>query len=60
MFKALLIRTLDRPESILEALENDSGLLSCVKFLALFTLEDTGLIRCGSNFTLLRKLKKND
>lgn len=58
MPEVLLTRVLGRPESVLLMLETDSGLprASCKKCLALFAVEDTGFVRCGSNFTL-RKLK---
>jgi len=59
MLRPLLTRVLGRPESVLLILESDSDLLcaSYDKFLALFTVEDTGFVRCRSNFAL-RKLKK--
>lgn len=61
MLEALLTRALDRPESILVVLETASDLLrtSCDKFLALFILEDTGFVRCVSNF-VLRILKETE
>lgn len=61
MLKPLLTRVLGRPESVLLILESDSDLLgaSCDKFLALFTLEDTGFVRCRSNFAL-RKLERRN
>jgi len=61
MFRPLLIRALGRPESVLLILESDSDLpcASCDKFLALFTLEDTGFVRCRSNFAL-RKLERRN
>lgn len=60
MLKTLLIRAPGRPDSVL-TLEKDSDLLrvSCNKFFALLTLEDTDFVLCGSNFILLRKLKRN-
>lgn len=57
MLKVLLIRAPDRPDSVL-AKDSDLLRVSCDKFLALLTLEDTGFIRCGSNFILLHKLKE--
>lgn len=60
VLKALLTRAPDRPDSVLVTLEKDSDLLrvSGDIFLALLTLEDTGFVRCESNFILLHKLKE--
>lgn len=59
ILKTLLIRAPGRPDSVL-TLEKDSDLLrvSCNTFFALLALEDTGFVRCESNFVLLRKLKE--